>query len=147
MLLKHPSALKVSSPLEALFKPPSRSSPLQAPFKPPSSPLEAPFKPPSSRLEAPFSVEGFKPPSSPLQAPFKSFQAPLKPSEGEAPFKPSWRVPLKGALLKTKPPSSLKGTLSEGLWNLPGPSIDRKDRKLEVSKCVSSRPKQVQQRL
>ena len=27
---------------------------------------------------------------------------------------------MKGALLKTKPPSSLKGTLSEGLWNLPG---------------------------
>ena len=123
---------KAATPLQAPLKPPwspLKPSEGEAPLKPPSSPFEAPLKPPLSPLEPSFSVEGFKPPWSPLEAPFKPLEAPqafpsegeatLKPSKGRAPFKPSWRVPLKGASLKVKPPSSLKGDLPEGPRNLP----------------------------
>ena len=128
------STLKASSPLQAPLKPPPWS-PLQVLLKP--SEGEAPFK--SSPLEAPFSVEGFKPPSSPFEAPLKpSFKPPWRPLQApfkpplpkvkppwslpkvKAAFNPSWRVPSKGASLKVKPPSSLKGAFPEGARNLPG---------------------------
>ena len=130
------------SPLQAPSKPPSPSegfkppsSPLEAPFKPPWSPLnpsfEAPFKPPSSLLQAPLKpLEAsftfgrlqapFKPPWSLLEAPLKPPSSPFRrwsPLEAFrrwSPFKPSWRVPSKGASLKVKSPSSLKSALPEG---------------------------------
>ena len=86
--LKSPSALQASSPLEASFKS------LEA-FrrKSPSSLLVASFKP----LQASRSLLHLRKASSPsslLKSPSSSIQALLKPSEGEAFFKP-FEAPLK----------------------------------------------------
>ena len=122
-LLKSSSTLKTSRLLEV----PSsllQDQALQVPSKPPwssSKPLEA-LQALSKHLQrSRFQVSSslLKSRFSPLQFAFKLFQA-LEAPLHEASFKSSWRVPLKGPLLKTKSLSSLKSILSEGLWNLPG---------------------------
>ena len=74
----------------------AQTSDVKPPCKRPRSPLQRWRQPLSSPLQAP-STEGFKPPWSPLQAP-------LKPSEGEAPLKPP-SSPLQAPSSLSKPPS------------------------------------------